>query len=221
MLNIEVAARIAEFKYPSDKHTIVWLFDQSSCHRAFAEDALNAKVMNVRPGGVQPRMRDTMWAGKVQRMVYDDGTPKGMKQVLEEKGINTARMVAEDMRTVLSWHDDFRKEKTIVEHYLNGRGHPAMFIPKFLCKLNPIERVWGQAKFYSRKHSSFTLARLRQIMDPALDSISTDLIRKYFRKVQDYETAYLGGKTLEKNLKRQLKYAKSHRRIFNEETISD
>ena len=50
MVNIEVA-RIAEFQYPSDKHTIVWLFDQSGCHQAFAEDALNVKVMNVRPGG--------------------------------------------------------------------------------------------------------------------------------------------------------------------------
>ena len=40
-------------------------------------------------------------------MVYDDGTPKGMKQVLEERGINTACMVAEDMETVLSWYDDF------------------------------------------------------------------------------------------------------------------
>ena len=221
MVNIEVAARIAEFKYPSDKHTIVWLFDQSSCYRTFAEDALNAKVMNVRPGGVQPRMHDTLWAGKVQRMVYDDGTPKGMKQVLEERGINTARMVAEDMRTVLSWHDDFRKEKTIVEHYLNGRGHLVMFIPKFHCELNPIERVWGQAKVYSRKHSNFTLARLRQIVDPALDSVSTDLIRKYFRKVQNYETTYLEGKKAGKELEKAIKVYKSHRRIFNEETISD
>ena len=166
-------------------------------------------------------MRDTMWAGKVQKMVYDDGTPKGMKQVLEERGINTARMVAEDMRTVLSWHDDLRKEKTIVEHYLNGRGHLAMFIPKFHCELNPIERVWGQAKVYSRKHSNFTLARLRQIVDPALDSVSTDLIRKYFRKVQDYETAYLEGKKAGKELEKAIKVYKSHRRIFNEETISD
>ena len=92
--------------YPSDKHTIVWLFYQSSCHRAFAEDTPNAKVINVRPGGVQSRMCDTMWAGKVQKMIFDDGTPKGMKQVLEESGINTALMVAEDMRTVLSWHDE-------------------------------------------------------------------------------------------------------------------
>ena len=81
MANVEVAAQIAEFKYPTDKHTIVWLLDQSSCHRAFADDALkNAKVMNVRPGGVQPRMCDTMWAGRMQKMVFEDGTPKGMKQ---------------------------------------------------------------------------------------------------------------------------------------------
>ena len=29
-------------------------------------------------------MYDTMWAGKVQKMTFDDETPKGMKQVLEE-----------------------------------------------------------------------------------------------------------------------------------------
>ena len=84
------------------KHTIVRLFYQSSCHRAFAKDALNTKVNNVRPGGVQPRTRDMM-----QKMIFDDGTPKGMKQVSEESSINTTCTVAEDMRTVLSWHDDF------------------------------------------------------------------------------------------------------------------
>ena len=66
----------------------------------------------------------------------NDGTPKGMKQVLEERGINTTRMVAEDMRTVLSWHNDFKNEKTIVEHYLNGRGHIVLFILKFISIAN-------------------------------------------------------------------------------------
>ena len=91
--------------------------DHSSCHRAFAEDALNAKVMNVKPGGAQPHMRDTVWAGKVQK-IFDDGTPKGMRKVLEERGINTSCMLADNMRIVLSFHEDFRNEKTIVEHYL-------------------------------------------------------------------------------------------------------
>ena len=32
-----------------------------------------------------------------QTMVMDDGTPKGMKMVLEERGINTSRMNADNM----------------------------------------------------------------------------------------------------------------------------
>lgn len=40
-------AKIAKFKYPNDKNTAIFVFDQSSCHHAFADDALNAKAMNV------------------------------------------------------------------------------------------------------------------------------------------------------------------------------
>lgn len=65
MANIESAAKIAEYKHPADAHTIVWPFDHSSCHWAFADNTLNTKVMNVRPGGAQPHMRSTIWAGKV------------------------------------------------------------------------------------------------------------------------------------------------------------
>ena len=56
--------------------------------------------MNASPGGKQPCMRDTMWGGRVQKLVDDNGTPKGMKQILEEHRINTASMKADDMRTV-------------------------------------------------------------------------------------------------------------------------
>ena len=41
-----------------------------------------------------------------------------MRKVLEERGINTSYMLADNMRIVLSFHEDFRNEKTIVEHYL-------------------------------------------------------------------------------------------------------
>ena len=47
MAQIEKAVKIAEQKYNSTMYTLVWLFDQSSCHRAFAQDALNANRMNV------------------------------------------------------------------------------------------------------------------------------------------------------------------------------
>ena len=36
---------------------------------------------------------------------------------------------------------DFKFQKTRVEETISNRGHRVMFIPKFYCKLNPIERV--------------------------------------------------------------------------------
>ena len=59
-----------------------------------ANDALNADAMNVNPGGKQPVMRPTFHNGEVQEMNLPNGTPKGMKIVLEERGVCTQGMVA-------------------------------------------------------------------------------------------------------------------------------
>ena len=77
-------------------------------HGAFNDNALNANEMNVKPGGKQCVMHSTiipddnpnphLW-GQVQLMIFNDdltsddpnyefcGQPKGMKRVLEERGI--------------------------------------------------------------------------------------------------------------------------------------
>lgn len=84
------ALGIAELKYPKeDGWTHAWVFDHSSCHVAMAADALQVGEMNVKPGGKQPRMHDTIWQGRVQKMNLRDGTHKGLKMILEERGINT------------------------------------------------------------------------------------------------------------------------------------
>ncbi len=64
-------------------------------------DALNADSMNVRDGGKQPFLRDTVWQGNVQRLVTSAGVQKGMKTVLEERGVNTSGMNAQKMREEL------------------------------------------------------------------------------------------------------------------------
>ena len=46
-------------------------------------------------------MQDTYYNGRVQQMVFSDGTPKGIKRVLEKKNVNVTKMKAEDMRQVL------------------------------------------------------------------------------------------------------------------------
>lgn len=77
MAQVEKAAKIAEWKYNRSMHTLVWLFDQSSCHKAFSLNALNANHMNARPGGAQHLMCDTKWAGRTQTMV-ENGVAKGV-----------------------------------------------------------------------------------------------------------------------------------------------
>ncbi len=57
--------------------------------------------MNVRDGGKQPFLRDTVWQGNVQRLVTSAGVQKGMKTVLEERGVNTSGMNAQKMREEL------------------------------------------------------------------------------------------------------------------------
>ena len=64
---------------------------------------------------------------------------KGLRTILAERGtINTVRMKADDMRTMLSNHDDFMDKKVELEYYIEGRRHVALFLPKFHCELNPI-----------------------------------------------------------------------------------
>ena len=149
MHQVRQAVAIAEIKYPKLTHNLVFIFDQSSGHTAYADDALNVNRMNVNPGGSQPRMRETVWNGTVQKMILPDGKPKGMKKVLEERGVDVRKMKAQDMRKKLREMHDFKYEKTKVETLITARGHCCIFNPKYHCELNPIERVWGYAKNYT------------------------------------------------------------------------
>ena len=108
-------------------------------------------------------------------------------------------------------HDeDFRDENTVVERFFLDRGDKVHFIPKFHCEMNPIERVWGQAKRYTCTYTNFTLPGLRAIIEPALYSVTLDHMRKYFRKAREYERVYVEGH------KAALRTYKSHHRIFSE-----
>ena len=101
-----------------------------------------------------------------------------MRIVSAERGINTARMNSDDMSIVLANYSTFQEERTVVEAYLLCLGYQVLFIPKFHCEQNPMEHVWGQAKVYTCKFTNFSLIRFRKIPNPALDSVSTDTLRK-------------------------------------------
>lgn len=216
------AIEIAEIKYPKgDGWRHVWVFDHSSCHAAMADDALDVAKMNVKPGGKQPIMHDTIWNGKRWKLYTTarDGTkiPKGMKMVLEERGVSTEGKKANWMRETLAKHSDFRDEKSMIERMLIERGHVPCFLPKFHPELNPIERVWAQLKRYTKAHCNYSLPSLRKNVPLAYDTVTLDNIHNHFRKVRHYMFCYLEGlipgKELDKALQKYKTAAKSHRKI--------
>ena len=212
MAQIECAATIAEIKYPRDKgYRLVWFFDHSSCHRAYADDALNANRMNAKPRGKQPIMRDTInpFTGNIQRLVFSIGVPKGLIQVLKERGIDTRNRKVDNMRKELASHSDFRDEKTKIEHTLYRRGHACILLPKFHCELNAIKRCWAQAKRYTRAYSSYTTAGLRRNVPDGLDTLTLENnIRNHYCKVRIYMFGHIQGFTagpeLEEHMKKYL-----------------
>ena len=86
MFIVQVKRAIKIFEKKFSGITGIFLFDNAPSHKKFADNALNASNMNVYPGGKQPALRDGLWEGNVQKMVLPDGTPKGMRMVLQERG---------------------------------------------------------------------------------------------------------------------------------------
>ena len=121
LAQIKTACEITEIKIsPIISHccdTVVFILDQSSCHRKFDKKALIAQNILAKDGGSR-WVWDTVWAGQPQSMVLPDGSAKCLRTILNKRGINMSTLKADDMRIILSNHDDFMNEKTLVEHYI-------------------------------------------------------------------------------------------------------
>jgi hypothetical protein len=98
---------IKVFEHTHPDHVAIFVFDRSSAHEGFAEDALNINSMNVGHGKKQRKLRDTViplnnpepapgeedTRGRVQKMCFPDSHPnpelrgqaKGIKNVLQER----------------------------------------------------------------------------------------------------------------------------------------
>ena len=73
-------------------------------------------------------------------MVLSDGTAKGMKLVLQERGVDVKGLNAEKMREILSEFVDFSSQMTLLKELVRSKGHICLHLPKYHCEVNPIER---------------------------------------------------------------------------------
>jgi len=190
--------------------------------------------MNLKPGGEQPVMRDTIFDGKIQEMVFPNdypdeklcGKPKGMKVILQERGLwrsnlkayckNSNVSLEENLtccaRHILASQVDFKNQKPLLQEIIEAKGHKVVFYPKFHCELNYIEMYWGAAKRYVRQHCNYTWKGLQENIPRAFDSISLKQIRKYALRSVKYMECYRKGLTV-LQAEYALKRYKSHRRI--------
>ncbi len=192
MLMLQVAKTVDVFEAKHPGKTGVFIFDQAPSHKKKAADALDAKKMNVGPGGKQPAMRSTVWKGQRQSLILPDGTPKGLKSVLQERGIDTASMKRPEMVSILSDHADFKEQRTILHDFLTEKSHVCLYFPKYHCELNPIECCWCHSKKHTRQHSNYSIVRLRKTLPEGLATVTPDLISKFCKRVRQLEAAYRG-----------------------------
>ncbi|KAF9497594.1 hypothetical protein BDN71DRAFT_1541197 [Pleurotus eryngii] len=202
-------------KYHEAGHKALILVDNSQGHSAYVADALLATQMNMRPGGKQARLKDGWFMRDgvkvAQKMIFPadhpnfPDQPKGMKQVLLERGLwqDGLHMQCKPKclsgaqnccaKRILELQPDFKAQKSLVQEVIEAAGHECIFLPKFHCELNFIEFFWGAVKRYLRENCDYTFAMLQENMPKALRSVDVLTIRKWKHCMHCWMDAYRGG----------------------------
>ncbi|KAH8916778.1 hypothetical protein BT69DRAFT_1227864, partial [Atractiella rhizophila] len=222
------------------------LLDNSQGHSFFAKDALRATEMNLNPGmyfqlkyigiiaysikgGVQARLRPG-WYEKdglriIQPMVDVNGTPKGIKTILKERGLwidglrGCCKKIAEHhddnkccAQRWMAAQPDFQAQKSAVIEAVEAAGHYAIMLPKFHCEINYIEFFWGRIKYYCRENCDYTFEGLKRTIPATLKSVKLSTIRKFEQRTLRWVQAYSEGKNVV-DASYQVKKYSSHRRV--------
>lgn len=175
----------------------LFLFDNSQNHRSLPPDALRASSLNLSDGGKNVKKQrpgwflDTEGNRVIQLMLRPDDIQKGVRTILQERGLwNTSLKLAE-ARELLSNQPDFRSQRSWLEETLGSQeGFLLDFYPKFHCEFNFIELYWGAAKAYARRRCDYTYRGLQSVLPDSLDSVSVQKIRRFARKCFRYMDAY-------------------------------
>jgi hypothetical protein len=155
--------------------------------------------------------------------------PKGLKQILWERGLWKHSLQKNQMQLILASLPDFQQEKIGIQNLLESRGHILIVSPKCHPELagSGIEYAWGIAeinfKNIQQKCSQNVKRHVEDVLSPEklpLSSIwkyerkSRDYIRLYHKSSQINEDNLLKYSDIEK-LRQVEKIRRSHRSIFD------
>ena len=158
--------------------------------------ALERRMLWVRK--VRTEAAGSSGPGALPRMAFKQGDlvpralwgrHKGMEVLLAERGLlppGSLRVVCESAKhhaadnsccckRLLASQSDFTSEVSALDRVVSSGGHRCLFLPKYHCELNWIERYWGAAKKYARRHCGYTLIALRACVPIALSQTLAEL----------------------------------------------
>ncbi|OAD78784.1 hypothetical protein PHYBLDRAFT_185350 [Phycomyces blakesleeanus NRRL 1555(-)] len=188
----------------------VFVFDQSTNHKAYSQNALIANKITLGDKEVEEddlcTLRDTTFVRdgeeQVQSMYYEKDEwftkksgqwvtkkvkyVKGVRTILEERGM----WLEKDPYNPTS-QPDFMSQKTALHEAVEVSGHIFELYPKFHCECNWIERYWGSAKREVRLQCDYTYNSLDKNIHTFLDNAGKlSNVRNYYNRSWRYIEAY-------------------------------
>jgi hypothetical protein len=173
---------------------LLFLFDNSGNHHKRAPDGLCAQTMNLKDGGKNaPRQRNATWDGQPQLMTLPDGTPKGLRTVLMERGGWVPGMSVAEARAAVADYPDFRAQKEWLRETVENTGHLIDYYPKFHCELNYIEMVWAYCKAKLRRSCPYNFHDLVVKLPETLHDVPLPFHRRALTHCFRFMSGYRRG----------------------------
>ncbi|KAG2213282.1 hypothetical protein INT45_008736 [Circinella minor] len=208
---------------------VLFLFDQSSNHNAYAPSAKIASRFGLKDKILKSVDERVILPGKY---IGTDGEQHIQNEEFEAKKKHWKTNCGEQANSdhtccpshMLAAQPDFVAQKNALHEAVNKAGHLFALYPKYYCETNWIERYWGSAKHIARKECNYTYKALSDNLDGFLDQVlspppsSPPLeICRYYNRYWHYIHAYNDIYSVTEVFKLVEKFTsqryRSHRRI--------